>query len=68
MYKDPYTDDGTKKSQKGRVAVVEEEGELKYIDELYKDDVIVGNLLQPVFLDGKLLVDTNLEEIRSRLK
>ena len=68
LYKDPYTDDGTKKSQKGRVAVVDEDGELKYIDELYKDDIIVGNLLQPVFLDGKLLVDTSLEEIRSRLK
>ena len=35
---------------------------------LYKDDIIVGNLLQPVFLDGKLLVDTSLEEIRSRLR
>ena len=68
LYKDPFTDDGTKKSQKGRVAVVDEEGELKYIDELYKDDIIVGDLLQPVFLDGKLLVDTTLEEIRSRLK
>jgi len=67
LYKDPYTDDGTKKSQKGRVAVVDEDSELKYIDELYKDDIIVGNLLKPVFENGKLLYETSLEEIRERI-
>lgn len=68
LYKDPFTDDGTKKSQKGRVAVVEEEDGLKYIDELYKDDIILGNLLLPVFENGKLLVDVSLSEIRERVK
>ena len=68
LYKDPYTDDGTKKSQKGRVAVVDEDSELKYIDELYKDDIIVGNLLKPVFENGKLLYETSLEEIRKKVR
>ena len=67
LYKDPITDDGTKKSQKGRVAVVDEDDELKYIDELYKDDIIVGNLLKPVFENGKLLYETSLEEIRKKV-
>jgi len=85
LYKDPITDDGTKKSQKGMVAVIDKSkmgntylnkqmfGELgiEYIDELnratkegYKDI----DMLQPVFKDGKLLVDWTLDEIRQRVK
>jgi len=85
LYKDPITDDGTKKSQKGMVAVIDKSkmgntylnkqmfGELgiEYIDELnratkegYKDI----DMLQPVFEDGKLLVDWTLDEIRQRVK
>lgn len=85
LYKDPITDDGTKKSQKGMVAVIDKSkmgntylnkqmfGQLgiEYIDELnratkegYKDI----DMLQPVFQDGKLLVDWTLDEIRQRVK
>lgn len=80
LYKDPITDDGTKKSQKGKVVVIDENKGLKYnpenkqslvyIDEL--NDVqynnYKSNLLKPVFKDGKLLVDWTLEEIRDRIK
>jgi len=68
IYKDPVTDNGVKKSQKGRVAVLStvDEG-ITYIDELTSKDVVEGDLLETVFLDGKLLVDHTFEEIKSRL-
>ena len=73
LYKDPITDDGTKKSQKGRVIVYEEDGVLLYEDELNehteKDHVFKPlDLLQPVFLDGKILKEYTLESIRKRVR
>ena len=71
LYKDPITDDGTKKSQKGMVAVVDKDGELEYIDNLYKKDkesAYVSDLLQPVFENGKLLKDWTLEEVRQTVR
>ena len=73
LYKDPITDDGTKKSQKGRVIVHEEDGVLLYEDELNehteKDHVFKPlDLLQPVFLDGKILKEYTLESIRKRVR
>ena len=72
LYKDPYTDDGTKKSQKGLVVVYKDEnGDIQYKDELnreQKSSESYHDLLQPVFLDGKLLRETSLSEIRERVK
>lgn len=72
LYKDPITDDGTKKSQKGMVRVYEEDGVLLYDDELNcneKYNSISGqDLLKPVFENGKLLRETSLGEIRARIK
>ena len=72
LYKDPITDDGTKKSQKGRVVVVEENGQLQYIDELYMKSWIALHTTQDkmidVFEDGKLLKDYTLQEIRDLVK
>lgn len=54
IFKDPITDNGTKKSAKGRLAVVRENGEI-----VLKDQVtgpVEGDLLLPVFLDGALNV------------
>ena len=71
LYKDPITDDGTKKSQKGMVAVIRgEDGKLTYIDHLDSTtihDYDNKNLLQPVFVDGKLVKETSLSEIRARI-
>ena len=85
LYKDPITDDGTKKSQKGMVAVIDKSkmgntyrnekvfGELgiEYVDglnkatkEAYRD----ADMLKPVFVDGELVVDWTLDEIRERIK
>lgn len=72
LYKDPITDDGTKKSQKGMVSVIEKDGVITYIDNLSKYDKfayqdIQQELLQPVFIDGKLIKETSLKEIRQKL-
>lgn len=68
LFKDPKTDDGTKKSQRGRVWVCKNNGEITYVDGLTKDKVVkTPNLLETVFEDGKLLRDESLAEIRERL-
>lgn len=67
IYKDPKTDDGTKKSHKGRVCVFED-GSWK--DGLYLHDWLNlqnKNQLTKIFENGKLLKETSLNEIRNRL-
>ena len=81
LYKDPITDDGTKKSQKGMVAIQQHGDKINYVDCLYKKDKEElqareashdywgqSDMLRPVFEDGKLLVDWSLDKIRTRLK
>ena len=83
LYKDPITDDGTKKSQKGMVSVFRDEyfDELMYRDEYTKKDKEEAlkmrkahptdehyEMLQTVFLNGELVKEYNLQEIRDRLK
>jgi nicotinamide phosphoribosyltransferase len=67
IYKAPKTDDGTKISQKGRVVVLKEEGKVRFIDGLFLDEQVEGDLLQTVFKDGVLHVDQSLSEIRARI-
>lgn len=66
VFKNPK-DGGFKKSQKGLCYVYREDGVLKYKDEYTSENIPEGNLLVPVFRDGKMLVDENLETIRQRL-
>lgn len=66
IFKDPVTDDGVKKSAKGRVAVQRHFGQLIYKDELSLNDNIPC-LLEPVFKNGVLLKEETLSEIRERL-
>lgn len=71
LYKDPITDDGLKKSQKGMVVVYRDivTGAIVYKDELNLHDTIFAtNLLRPVFKDGQLLVDESLQAIRDRIE
>ena len=73
IFKDPVTDDGTKRSKKGLLCVVDNSD---LIDVPYKISVIdqctweeeQAGLLETVFKDGKLVKTTTLEEIRNRLK
>lgn len=71
IFKDPKTDSGLKKSQKGRVVVLDSPEGIVYKDGLYKKDADALDyidLLQPVFRNGQLLVDQSLSEIRERLQ
>lgn len=67
IFKDPITDDGTKKSKRGLLTVREINNEIKCADQVSWDAEKQG-LLTTVFKDGKLIKETNLEEIRSKLK
>lgn len=67
IYKDPITDDGTKKSARGLIKVVKEEGKYKMIDRVSWKEEGQGELKE-VFRDGKILVDHHLSEIRARVK
>jgi nicotinamide phosphoribosyltransferase len=72
LFKDPKTDNGLKRSQKGRVVVYnnEENGNIEYHDGFtikeqgWSESI---DLLKPVFEDGKLLVDQKLSDIRATL-
>ena len=66
IYKDPATDDGTKKSAKGLLRV-EKEGEDFVLYQQQTPEQFNGGALVPVFRDGKLLVRTTLAEMRERL-
>lgn len=71
LFKDPKTDDGTKKSQRGRVAVLKDDHyEMAVVDGLtltsYKKLEEV-DMLKTVFENGKLVRETSLNEIRWRL-
>lgn len=80
VYKDPITDKG-KTSKKGRLVLIDntnsveitEEGVTKgpsviTVSEDYATNFGATNLLRSVYLNGKLLIDDNLEEIRDRAK
>lgn len=71
IFKDPATDNGVKKSQRGMVVVVKEDGQLKLIDQLKLETIkqyATTDLLEEVFVDGKLIRDEKLSEIRQRLR
>lgn len=69
IFKDPKTDDGTKKSAKGLMQVFRDAGtgKLALKDQCSWEEEAQGEL-KTVFLDGKLLTDATLAEIRARIK
>jgi nicotinamide phosphoribosyltransferase len=67
IYKDPATDDGTKKSARGLLRV-EKEGDGYVLHEQQTLEQFDAGALKPVFRDGELLVTTTLAEIRERLR
>jgi len=69
IFKDPKTDDGTKKSAKGLMQVHRDSvtGKLVLKDQCSWEEEAQGEL-KTVFKDGKLIVDLTLEEIRNRIK
>jgi len=73
LFKDPKTDDGTKRSQRGRVFVTKTTGaNIVFQDGLTKEseaklEKSFVNLLETVFEDGELKRDQSLAEIRQIL-
>lgn len=66
IFKDPKTDDGTKKSAKGLLSVHQVDGQLKLKDECSWAEEKEG-LLQTVFENGKVVNEQSLTEIRARI-
>ncbi|MBR7783843.1 nicotinate phosphoribosyltransferase [Undibacterium luofuense] len=67
IYKDPATDDGTKKSARGLIRV-EYENDHYVLYEQQSEQQFAGGVLEPVFRDGKLLKTQTIAEIRQRLQ
>ena len=64
LYKDPKTDDGTKKSLRGFIRVEKEDGKFIVYDRQTEEQEAAG-LLAPVFMDGVLLRRQTLDNIRN---
>lgn len=67
IFKDPVTDDGTKKSAKGLMKIELQNDTYKLIDQANWEMEKQGELIE-VFRDGQLLVNHTLKEIRERIK
>lgn len=70
LFKDPKTDSGIKKSQKGLVVVNKDDnGKFFFEDNFVNNDEYKSktNLLETVFINGKLIKETSLDEIRNKL-
>lgn len=66
LFKDPITDPG-KRSHKGFMKLVQEDGKFVTIDQVSEADEKTG-LLEEVFRDGKLTKVVTFDEIRARAK
>lgn len=66
VFKDPVSDDGMKKSAKGLIRVDLVDGHYTYADCVTPEEEQKGEL-KTVFLDGKLVLDQTLAEIRARV-
>lgn len=69
IWKDPKTDDGTKKSMKGKVMVfnVGNGGKIWAKDGYNMDAESSWDLLQTIYLDGKLTREQTFSQIRAKL-
>jgi len=69
IFKDPITDDGTKRSKKGLLQVGYKLGDTKEIicNDQQTWEQESNGLLTTVFKDGKLVKETSLDEIRNKL-
>lgn len=69
IFKDPKTDSGIKKSQKGAVAVFyNSDGNLTYRDELFFNQSLQEDILQSIFYNGEIENTQTFAEIRARLR
>lgn len=66
IYKDPVTDDGTKKSLKGMCAVFED-GDSLYVKQECTEEEEAQGLLQVIYEDGKFFNQQTFEQIRAKI-
>lgn len=67
IFKDPKTDDGTKKSARGLIRIQKNcVGEYVMDDQVNRETEKEGEL-KTVYKDGKLIIETSLAEIRKRM-
>ena len=66
IFKQPKTDDGTKNSLKGLITIYEENGTYVAKDCVSEAEEMEG-ALEPVFINGNLVKDYSLSEIRERI-
>lgn len=67
IYKDPKTDDGTKRSARGLLRVECENGRFKLRDNVSREEE-EGGELETVFVDGKLVRFETLAQIRKTIR
>ena len=67
IFKDPISDDGTKKSLKGLIAVFDEDGDHVVQAQCTKEEENSG-ILQTIYEDGKFYNETTLTIIRGKLE
>lgn len=67
IFKHPKTDDGTKNSLKGLIAVYQDENGKYYAKDQVSEKEEQGGCLGTVFLNGVLTKDYSLSEIRERI-
>lgn len=67
IFKNPITDDGTKKSAKGLLRIDLKGDEYVLVDQVAWEEERGGELKE-VFRDGVLLIDHSLAEIRARIR
>lgn len=67
IFKNPKTDDGTKKSAKGGVRTVIKDGVITYEDQLSLAETAENTLYEDVFENGKLLVEESFSDVRARV-
>jgi nicotinamide phosphoribosyltransferase len=68
IYKDPATDNGTKKSLKGLVAVFKDENSEYFVETECTPEQEASGELQLIYEDGKFYNQVTLDEIRQRIK
>lgn len=67
LYKDPVTDNGIKKSAKGRLAVLKDGfGELFLVNEANKNEELASEL-KPIWQNGKFIKELTFREIAERI-
>lgn len=66
IYKNPKTDSGTKKSAKGLLKVVIENGDYKLYDNVTKEEELQGEL-RTIYKDGKFIILEDFDTLRNRL-